>query len=466
MISSDVIRGINGDISGLYFFLDALFNFVSELLTAVMISVFIIATDPLMASGILVLLFGCMILVTFGFKKKLSKYGKEFREAQAQQTKTSYQAIMGIKEIKVMHREEHFVQKYKEASGLSVVPQISNAFAGALPERVIEGICISGIIAVVCIRIMSGTDVTKLVPKLGAFAVAAFRILPSMSRMTGYINGMVYQRPALEATYINMYEVNNYEKYCEEEVKKRKYVTEEVSSCKASVKNWKEIVLKDITWKYENAPSCVLRELKLNIIKGQAIALIGESGAGKTTLADIIMGLLIPDSGKVLIENIDIFTIPEQWCNLIGYVPQNIFLIDDTIRNNVAFGLEGEEVSEAKVWTALEQAQLKTFVEQLPEKLDTIIGERGIKFSGGQRQRIAIARALYNNPDILVLDEATSALDNETETAVMEAINALHGYKTLIIVAHRLTTIRNCDIIYEITDGEAIQRDKEKILAL
>ncbi len=175
------------------------------------------------------------------------------------------------------------------------------------------------------------------------------------------------------------------------------------------------------------------------------------------------MGVLRPEKGSVTVDGIDIFTIPHQWAKIIGYVPQSVFLIDDTIRNNVAFGIDENEISDEKVWKALEQAQLLNFVSKLPNKLETIVGERGIKFSGGQRQRIAIARALYENPDILVLDEATSALDNETETAVMDAIETLQGNKTLIIVAHRLTTVRNCDKIYEIRDGVATLKNKAEI---
>lgn len=214
-----------------------------------------------------------------------------------------------------------------------------------------------------------------------------------------------------------------------------------------------------------NAKEAVLTNTFLCINKGESVAFIGSSGAGKTTLADIIMGLLKPQEGSVEMDGIDIFSIPHQWAKIIGYVPQSVFLIDDTVRRNVAFGLKEEDISDEKVWSALGQAQLKEFVEGLPAGLDTIVGERGVKFSGGQRQRVAIARALYEDPDILVLDEATSALDNETETVFMESIDALQGSKILIIVAHRLTTIRNCDRIYEITDGIAIERKKEEVLA-
>ena len=195
-----------------------------------------------------------------------------------------------------------------------------------------------------------------------------------------------------------------------------------------------------------------------------SIALIGVSGAGKTTLADIVLGLLKPKRGAVLMDGIDVYAMPKTWARIVGYVPQSVFLIDDTIRNNIAFGLTEEQIDDALIWDALERSQLKPFVEKLPEGLDTIVGERGVRFSGGQRQRVAIARALYNRPEILVLDEATAALDNETEMAVMESIDALQGQITMIVVAHRLTTIRNCDRIYEIKNGKAIRRDKKEVL--
>jgi ABC-type multidrug transport system fused ATPase/permease subunit len=178
----------------------------------------------------------------------------------------------------------------------------------------------------------------------------------------------------------------------------------------------------------------------------------------------MIMGLYIPQSGTVEMDGVDIYSIPREWSKLIGYVPQMVFLIDDTVRKNVAFGVRDDEISDEKIWDALEKAQLKEFVRNLPNGLDTIVGERGIKFSGGQRQRIAIARALYDEPEILILDEATAALDNDTETAVMEAVESLRGHITMIIVAHRLSTIRNCDKIYEIKDGLAVKRDKAEVL--
>ena len=215
-------------------------------------------------------------------------------------------------------------------------------------------------------------------------------------------------------------------------------------------------------WKYPESKKATLQGINLEIKKGESVAFIGESGAGKTTLADIILGLYIPQEGTVTVDGVSIYDIPQDWSRIVGYVPQSVYLLDDTIRNNILFG--EKQMDDKKIWDALKQAQLYDFVKTLPDGLNTIVGERGIKFSGGQRQRIAIARALYYNPDILVLDEATSALDNETEEALMESIEALQGLKTLIIIAHRLSTIRNCDKIYEVKDGKIELRNKEEIL--
>ena len=226
----------------------------------------------------------------------------------------------------------------------------------------------------------------------------------------------------------------------------------------------KDLKVEQVTYQYPAGEHPVFENLSMELKKGESIALIGPSGAGKTTLADVILGLLEPQAGRILLDGQDVYENLPGWAKVIGHVPQTVFLVDDTIRGNIAFGLPAEELDEEKIWRALREAQLDDFIKSLPEGLDTMVGEQGVRLSGGQRQRIAIARALYNNPEILVLDEATSALDTETENAVMESIDSLHGSKTLIIVAHRLTTIRNCDRIYEIKDGKATLRDKEEVL--
>lgn len=454
--SSIVIRGIISDVSGVQQILINFLTMLTELLTVIVLGVFLLMTEWTIAISAMLLSGICFTIIIWGFKGRIKRAGQEVREAYALKYQYGYQAINGIKEITVLNRRNNFVRQYDKAAHLEEKAIVINGFISSCPDRILEGICIAGFMGIICIKIAMGTDLLTFVPVLGTFAMGAFRILPSISKISSRINSIIYFHPALVSTYDN---IKATEVDC----------TDADSDGATSGRRDEDILfvekltIKKIGWKYRNTTENVLQNVSLYIRKGESVAFIGSSGAGKTTLADIIMGLLKPQSGEVKVDGTDIFTIPDQWCKMIGYVPQSVFLIDDTVRNNVAFGLEKDEISDDKVWAALEQAQLKAFVEKLPAGLDTIVGERGVKFSGGQRQRIAIARALYENPDILVLDEATSALDNETEHAVMESIDALQGVKTLIIVAHRLTTIRNCDRIYEIVAGIAIERKREEI---
>ena len=456
--SAEVLRGIGGDVNGVFGVFEDIFKLISELLTVCLIGIFLFYTDFLMAGGVLAIAVIAFLLIVIGFKKMLTGAGEKARRASTISNKYAYQAVNGIKEILVMRRSDYFVKKYDGAYEQFRVTEQLNSFLRQCPERIIETVCVGGLIGIVCVRLGLGVDAAVFVPQLATFALAAFRILPSISRMIGNITGLIYQRPNLEVAYNNLREVEEFEK----QLKLLKIADKEFKDMKTLHFN-SVLNLNGIDWKYPGSATEVLHDLSLTIHKGEAIAFIGASGAGKTTLADIILGLFRPNKGSVTVDGKDIFSIPEQWAKIIGYVPQSVFLLDDTIRNNVSFGLEEESVNDEQIWQALELAQLKRFVEGLPYQLDTVVGERGIKFSGGQRQRIAIARALYYNPDILILDEATAALDNETEKAVMEAIESLQGLKTLIIVAHRLSTVKNCNKIYEIKDGKAIVKRKVEI---
>lgn len=459
--SSEIIQTIQNDSNRVYDIMNTLYQLVAEGFTIFLLGVMLIYSDVFMAVGVLVVCAFCFLLVTLGFKKRLSEYGALYRKAQEEQYKYLYQPIIGNKDIKVMQRGDFFVKYFRNATQRVTKTNIVHSVITSLPEKIIETICVTGIIIIVCFRLRMGIDVMTFVPQLSVFAVAAFRILPCISKCAGYLQTLVFYRPAMEETYADMLAFNQYE-----EEHRQFYEKERLRKHAVSLDNVefnKELTLNNVCWKYENSAEAVLRNLSLNIKKGEAVAFIGTSGAGKTTLADIILGLLQPEPGLVRMDDTDIFAIPMVWSKIIGYVPQSVFLIDDTIRANVTFGLEPDEIQDTAVWEALGKAQIKDYVMQLPDGLDTMVGERGIRFSGGQRQRIAIARALYHDPDILVLDEATSALDGETENALMEAIDHLHGSKTLIIIAHRLSTIRNCDKIYEISDGQAHLRSKEEV---
>lgn len=459
--SGYILRGINSDINSSYVILCNMFTICSELMTIVILGVYLFLTDWFISLCAMGLAATCFLFIVLGFKGTMKQTGKEFRKAIGRQNQYAYQAINGIKEITVSDRRQYFVEAFNEVSKQVEHADAVNSFVLLCPDRILEGVCISGLIGIVCIRVSMGVDMETFIPILGSFAMAAFRILPSISKISSRMNGIVYGMPALQNCYDNLRTAEQYDKALSQLPDYDGYAAQE-----ENLQFHKALEIKNVTWKYKNAQKPVLQGLSLTIERGESVAFIGSSGAGKTTLADVIMGLLRPQAGTVEMDGKDIYSMPHEWAHIIGYIPQSVFLIDDTIRANVAFGLPDKLVSDERVWLALEKAQLLDFVEKLPAGLDTIVGERGVKFSGGQRQRIAIARALYENPDILVLDEATSALDNETETAVMESIDALQGSITMIIVAHRLTTIRNCDRIFEIKDGVAFERDKAEVLGI
>ncbi len=452
---SKLLRGVGGDVSGLYGVISQIFKIITEGLTAFCICIFIMVTDYKMALAIAAIGIICIITVINLFKNRMSKYGKVYREYIGITNQSSIQAFEGIKEILVMRREQFFTNQFRNSYEVMQKANVIQSVASESPAYMIEAACVTGMIVIICIRVMESSDLNALIPQLAAFAVAAFRILPSLGRISSAVNGLIYSIPSMNACYENVFAANQYEELMDP----RKVGDNDENKLEFNEK----VEIRNVSWKYSEDGSDILKNVSFDIIKGTSVAFIGQSGAGKTTLADVILGLLKPYEGDVTVGEKSIFTSPKSWAGIVGFVPQSVYLTDDTIRKNVAFGVEEADIDDDKVWRALEQAQLAEFVKELPAGLDNIVGDRGIKISGGQRQRIAIARALYEEPEILVLDEATSALDTETESAVMEAIDFLHGKKTLIIIAHRLTTIQNCDTVYEVKNGSinAVRKKNE-----
>ena len=455
--TAELSRNINGDVSGVDTIIYQLLRVLVDSLTITMIVIYIMITDWIISVAMVVMALLCLAFIYGYFRVQMREAGKHYNEYNKISSQYLLQALHGIKEILVMNRQEYFIRNYENANREKQRGAIKQTVGAESPAYIIEGICVAGLLAVVCVRlVISEQSAVELVPALSAFAVGAFRILPSLGRISSALNTAIYYIPSLEHVYENMQEIETYSEFENEEIA--------ITDQNTGVKFEKEICIKNISWHYRNAERDVISDLDLVIPKGTSIAFIGQSGAGKTTLADIVLGLLQPQKGSVYVDGQDIFKLGGQLRQLMGYVPQTVYMTDDTIRNNVAFGLEREKIDDIKVWKALEQAQLKEFVEKLPEGLDTYVGDRGIRFSGGQRQRIAIARALYENPEIIIFDEATAALDGETEAAVMDSINSLQEYKTVIIIAHRLTTIKKCDKIYEIKDGKAVVRNYEELV--
>lgn len=454
--SGRLLQGMGGDVSSVYAIVNQLLILMSKGLTIVCIGVFILVQTPELALCLAVLVVLCFVLIQLIFRKSMRKYGVLQRRYSWYSQQISLEAIRGSKEILVMNRQKHFVNLFRENTEKLNVAALRVDMGARTPAYIIETICITGLLLIVGAMYGKTDDTVGMISQLSAIAVAAFRILPALGGISSAVNSIMYNMPALSAAYETLNQVKELEKNIVEE-------QEDKIEEKGNIEFKNILELKDVLFAYPNADVTVLDGVNISIKRGQAVAFIGPSGAGKTTLSDVILSLLQPQKGKVLMDGVDIRELGTNWNQLVGYVPQTVYLMDNSIRKNIAFGYRDEDVDDEKVWKALEMAQLKDFVETLPKGLDTFVGELGVRFSGGQRQRMAIARALFSNPDILILDEATSALDNDTENAVMEAIDALQGIKTLIIVAHRLSTIRNCDVIYEIKDGKATERSKEEV---
>lgn len=400
--------------------------------------------------GFLAVFVGGFLLVSRKYSKRL---GFENQGYQGKIFQWMNQALGGIKEIKILEREAYFTdefQKYwkKYARGLRIARTIS-----ILPKYTVEAVSMTGLLVAVIVKLLFGeADSVYFISQLAVFAVAAMRLMPSVGRINEHASNMLYALPSVELVY---HDLTGIEGLAVEEGRERK-------------DDWqlqKGIQVQGVSYHYPDTEEWVLDDVSFAIRKGTTVAFIGSTGSGKTTMVDIILGLLTPVRGAVMADEINVHEQPKTFHAQVGYIPQTIYLSDDTIRNNIAFGLREEEISEEAVRAAVEKAQLREFIESLPHGLDTIVGDRGVRLSGGQRQRIGIARALYHDPEILVLDEATSALDNETESAVMEAIEHLQGMKTMIIIAHRLTTIRHVDVIYEVGDGKVTPKSKEEVFS-
>ena len=444
--TAEVIRGLNSDIAQVASTLDLFVGLTAEVITVLMIGTFVVMLDPIIAIGLIGMSIIIALLFVYGFKKKTGEFGKKCREIFYVKSKLILESISGYKEICINQKKGFFIRKYNEINEEASRLNTSYLLIMKIPSRAIETIFVACLLGLVCMRAEMYEDNSRFISLIGAMGVAAIRILPSISNISGHINGLIYNRLGVESAYNSIKQVR-------EEEKRYNHILQEKEE-KGEIDSFSDkICINDISFRYNNTSIDVLRDLFLEIPKGESIGIIGESGSGKSTLLDVILGLLKPQNGTVAMDGKDIGDIPFDWAANVGYVPQTVFLFDDSIRKNIAFGVEEESIDDNKVWECLERAQLSEFISDLPQGINTEVGERGVRFSGGQRQRVAIARALYHNPQILVLDEATSALDNETEKEVMQAIDGFKGKITLIIVAHRLSTIENCDHIYRMNSG-------------
>ena len=415
----------------------------------------ILFTESLVLLGLCSLLLfveplGALIVVSvlgaaaWGFHRltrgRIARWGEARQYHEGLRIQHLQQGLGGAKDAKLLGRENEFLEQYRPHNVQSArVGQLQTTLQ-QLPRLWLELLAVIGLVMLVISMLAQERALEAVLPALGLFTAAAFRIMPSVNRVLGAVQSLRYGLPVIDVLHAEL-----------------NLVTPKVAATHSSVTPFRaSLELSQITYTYPFAAEPTLKDISLTIRRGESVGFIGASGAGKSTLVDILLGLLTPDAGNVREDGQDIQPNLRNWQDQIGYVPQLIFLTDDTLRRNVAFGLPVDQIDEAAVWRAIHAAQLEQLVNELPLGLDTLVGERGVRLSGGQRQRIGIARALYHDPAVLVLDEATSALDTATERSVMNAVRALQGDKTLIIIAHRLSTVAHCDHLYRLDRGRLV----------
>ena len=450
--SSELMRNISSDTVYLFQVIYNVFQVISNLLTTSIIVIYLAITNFAITMTVAGLMAVCVLVIVFLLQKRFRYYSKRNQELISMLTKNLQQSFGGAKEIKILNEEDHFINEYDRIFKENADIEVKYSLRSIIPKYLIEVVCICGILAYLGVNVIYNPNYIELVPQLAVFCVAAYRLLPCVNTLYANANSIIYYSAGIDEIY--------------KDIK----TAEELGISTLKEDNGKElpfnkeICIDNVDFTYEGAEKSVFTNASLSIKKGHSVALVGMSGGGKTTMADFILSLLEPQKGSVTIDGLDIHENIGGWRKKFGYIPQVIYLNDDSIRNNVAFGIDEDKIDDKKVWNALEQAQLTDFVKSLKDGLDTQVGERGARISGGQRQRLGIARALYRNPEILVFDEATSALDNETEKEVMAAIESLQGSKTMLMIAHRLSTIENCDDIYLVENGEVKKITKEEAL--
>lgn len=444
-----VFRLTDSDIPNAFQLILVMIQMVTEIVVAVSICVVLVVESPSMTIFCGAVFLGMTLIITKVLKPRLNAIGRKNQTIQSRIAKWRIQSIYGLKDVKVLHREEFFVRNYYESGAIGANVARNYAVMNNTPRLLIETVFIVAVLSFIMIYMTRGGDISALFQQLTTFAVAAVRVMPATNRINTYLSEIAYTQPCLDYLYENLTESMKLD------------VNGSVTGLdgaetedKPPLELTDKIVLDHISFTYPNTDKPIFTDAHMEVKKGQSVGIMGPSGAGKSTIVDILLGLLHVQAGTITCDGKNIFDNYASWLGHIGYIPQSIYLIDESIRDNIAFGIDADRIDDQRIWEVLEEAQLKEFVEELPDGLETTIGDRGVRISGGQRQRLGIARALYHDPEILVFDEATSALDGDTEQAVMEAVNSFHGRKTMVIIAHRLNTIAKCDVIYKVENGK------------
>lgn len=432
----------------------------------VVVSLFILLFNTSQIAMIAILTIFLPFFIIFNsFKSKVQRWGKEMRKSKENIIKIVNHAFGGVKETKVIGCENYFESRVVHQTQNLKVSHSSFVAFKIMPRFLFEALMILCVIGMVVAFLLAGKNTQELIPVLGIYGLASIRLIPAVSNTISGITVLKNSSFTIRQIYAELQDI---ERLTTSVKSDRAIAVHSVSPLPIKITNADKgclnfehsIVLDALSYQYPGSTKYSIDHISLSINKGESIGFIGQSGAGKTTLVDIILGLLTPQQGDILVDGISIYTNLKDWQRLIGYIPQSIFLMDDTLEKNIAFGVEDEQIDEKKLWQAIEMAQLSDVVQGLPNGVRTNVGERGILLSGGQRQRVGIARALYHDSEILVLDEATAALDNETEKLVTDSIMLLTGNKTIITIAHRLSTVEHCDRIYLLDSGKVAKCGK------
>lgn len=444
---SIISRNVNTGAS--FAFSDILINtlgIITEIITIFVIWILIMVMDWVLGLIVVFVLGPVVILILNYFRHRVVKEGEIQNKYLVGCGKWLNQGFFSIKETKVMQTEGYFTKQFAYNYDKYATSTAKFLFVNRIPKTIIEMICIGGIILLIAVETLLNADTAKLIPTLGVLALAAVRLMPSINKIVGLYNTNKFKMPLFNEIYNDFMAVKDLKDRDEKKI---------FAKASENLKFDEKISVKNLSFSYPSKDVLVLNDVSFDIPKGGFVGVVGPSGAGKTTFVDILLGLLPPKSGGIFVDGVDIYSNLSGWLNNVSYVPQSIYLIDGSIKENIAFGVADKDVDDEKIRRVLEMAELKDVVDGLPEKENTNVGDRGAKLSGGQRQRIGIARALYQDPSVLVLDEATSALDNETEKSITSTILKLKGQITIIAIAHRLTTLENCDFKIKFDKGIA-----------
>jgi len=427
----------------------SILRIVTELIVGLFIFVFLVFQDAFVLFMLVFLLGSFIFLYDFIFQKRIKKYGHLVNTYSTKMFKNINESVHGLKEVRILGKEKYFYDKVlSNATGLSQTMKLKD-FISSVPRYFLELIMIFFVVFLVVLYSYQGKALELVVPILTMFSIAAIRLFPSVNQIVSGISHIRFGRPVVDLLYKDL-KASNY------------YNFDQKINSIDETPIFKSIELRDVSFAYPNRDYKVIDNLTIKVKKGDSVGIIGPSGSGKTTILDILLGLIEVDQGKVLFNNDDLNNCYSEWKSHVAYIPQNIFIIDDTVTRNIALGVPDDLVDHTMLNNSINQSKLTELINQMPKGINTLLGEAGVQLSGGQRQRIALARAFYHNRDILVMDEATSALDNETEAEIVDEIKHLKGNKTLIVIAHRLSTVKHCDYIYRIDKGKIVEKGNYK----